>query len=71
METTSKRLKVLDGALSSLNGAIGTLDRTRNTTCVKPAKDAFDSARILLTKIRVCFLPARVGRLMTNVPRIQ
>ena len=49
--------------LFSLNKAIDALDLARDTTNAKPAKDAFGSASLLLTAIRVCFLLAYVGRL--------
>ena len=56
-------------ALSSLKTAIGTLNRTKGTTSVAPTKAAFTSAGVLLTMIRVSFLPVHVGRLLTNVYR--
>ena len=65
METKSQRLKVPDGALPSLTVAIDTLNLARDTTSVKPVKDAFGSASLLLTTIRVRSLPARVGRLLS------
>lgn len=71
METKPGPLKRPDGVLSSLNGAIDTLDVARDATDVKPAQDAFRSASILLTMIRVCFLPVQVGRLLTDARRIQ
>ena len=41
----------------ALDGAIKALDLARNETSMKPAKDAFDSTRILLGTIRVgCLL---------------
>ena len=61
METKSQRLKGSDGALPSLNAAINTLGLARDMTSVKPAKDAFRSASLLLTTIRVRFLSAYVG----------
>ena len=43
-----------DPALS-LNAAIGALDLASDATSLKSAKDTFESARILLTTIRVGF----------------
>ena len=56
METKSQRPKGPDDAFSLLNAAIDTLNLTRNTTNVEQAKDAFGSASLLLTTIRVRFL---------------
>ena len=61
METKSQRPKELDGTLSSLNTAIGSLDQAGGTTSVKPAKDAFRSASLLLIAIRVCKLFSSSG----------
>jgi len=58
-----------DGVLSSLNMAIGALNRVKEATSVTPAKAAFTSAGILITMIRVGFLPVHVGRLPANVYR--
>jgi hypothetical protein len=70
METKSKLLKEPDGNLS-LNAANDTLGLARNKTGAKSAKDAFDSVNLLLATIRVRFLPARVGQLLTDIRRIQ
>ena len=43
---------------TDLNAAIEALDLT-NTSTILPAKAAFDSATILLTAIRVCFVRFR------------
>ena len=59
-----------NGVLSSLNAAIDTLDLARDSTNVKPARDAFCSAGILLTTIRVRFLPAHLFRSLTGARRI-
>ena len=56
-------------ALFSLNMAIGALNRAKGATSATPAKAAFTSAGILLTRIRVNFLPIHVGRLLANVYR--
>ena len=71
METESQRLEGPDGTLSSLNTAIDNLDLARDKSSVKPAKDAIDSAHLLLTTIRVRFLPLNFGRLPTDVRRVQ
>jgi hypothetical protein len=71
METKSKQLKGPDGSIASLNAAIGTLDLARDTTSVKPVKEAFGSASLLLTTIRVRFPPAHAGRLLTDARRIR
>ena len=56
METKPQLLKGNDPVLSSLNAAIGALDLASDATSLKSAKDAFKSASILLTTIRVGFL---------------
>ena len=71
MKTKSQQLKEPDGTLSSLNAAIGALDLARDEANVRPAKYVFTSARVLLTTIRVRFLPAHVDRLLTGVRRIR
>ena len=58
-----------DGVPSSLNMAICVLNRVKEATNVTPAKAAFTSAGILLTMIRVGFLPVHIGRLPANVYR--
>ena len=57
MGTKSKRSNEPDGTLSSLNAAVNFLDLARDTTSVKPARDTFRAASLLLTTIRVRFLP--------------
>ena len=71
METGSQGLKGPDDALFLLNAAVDTLDLAREATSVKPAKDAFYSASLLITTIRVRSLSARLGRLLTDVRRIR
>ena len=58
-----------DALISSLNTAIDTLNRAKGATSVAPAKAAFTSAGVLLTVIRVGFVPVHVGRLLANVCR--
>ena len=57
------------GALYSLNMAIDTLNLAKEATGLTPAKAAFESARDLLTTIRVSFFHVHVGRLLTDVYR--
>ena len=72
MEVKSQRLKGPDSSLSSLNAAIDTLDlTTRDTASVTPGKDVFGSASLLLTTIRVRFLPAHADQPLNDVRRIQ
>ena len=70
MATESQRPKVPDGVLSSLNMAIGALNRAEATDTT-PAKAALTSASALLTMIRVRPLPTHVCRLLANVYRTQ
>lgn len=65
MESGSKLPKERDGALPSLTAAIDTLGLARDTTVTKPAKDAFVSAGVLLTTIRVGLLLAHAGCQLT------
>ena len=71
METKSERPNEPAGSLSSLDMAIDTLDLAKVKTSVRPAKCAFGSPSVLLTAIRVRFLPAHVGRLLTDLLRIR
>jgi len=68
MATKSQRPK---DALSSLDMAIDALNRAKEATGIIPAKAAFTSAGVLLTMIRVHFLPVRAGGLLANVYRTQ
>lgn len=70
---TKSRLPKGDDVLSSLNEAIGALNRAKEATNITPAKAAFTSASVLLNMIRVGFLPVHVGRLLAdrNVHRIR
>lgn len=67
MATQSRRQRGRDGALTSLNMAIGDLTLAKDKTSVTPAKAVFDSASVVVVMIRVSFLPAHVGRLLTGV----
>jgi len=70
MAAKSQRLKGRDGALSSLDKAIGALNLAEVSN-IAPAKAAFASAGVLLVEIRVGFLPVHAGRLLDNVYRTQ
>ena len=56
MTTKSQRPKGREGALSSLNVAIGALNLVKEVSTIAPAKAVFNSASVLLTMIRVSFL---------------
>ena len=71
MATKPQRPQGKEGALSLLNAAIDTLDLAKVSTIVTSAKAAFDSASVLLTMIRVGFLPVHAGGLLANVYRIR
>ena len=58
MKTKPQRPEGRGDALSSLNMALETLNRTKGATDVKPTKDVFTSASVLLTMIRVSLLPS-------------
>ena len=55
MEAGSQPLNEREGATSTLNAAIKTLNPVK-TSCFPPAKAVFGSVVVLLTLIRVCFL---------------
>ena len=57
MAAKSKQPKGRDGTLSSLNVAIEALNLAKEASSVTPAKAVFGSVSILLTMIRVRFLP--------------
>jgi hypothetical protein len=61
MTDKSQQPKERDGVLSSLNTAIGALNRAKEATSVTPVKATFTSAGTLLTTIRVGFPPIHVG----------
>ena len=69
MTTRTQQPQGQNGVLSSLNMAIDALNLAKEATGVAPAKTAFSSASVLLTMIRVSFLPVYVGRLLANVYR--
>jgi hypothetical protein len=57
MAANPQRPKGRDGALSSLNMAIDALNLAKDIIDIAPAKAAFGSASVLLTMIRVRFVP--------------
>ena len=61
MTTKPQRPKGQDGVLSSLNVAIDALNLAKSVSSITPAKAAFDSTGVLLSTIRVGFLPVHVG----------
>ena len=71
MTDKSQRPMGQDSALSSLNVAIDTLHLAKEASSVMLAKSVFGSTSVLLTTIRVGFLPAHAGRLLANVYRTQ
>jgi len=57
MQTESQRPKGKDQTISSLNVAIEGLNLAKEVSSITPAKAVFGSASILLTMIKVSFLP--------------
>jgi len=57
MDAKSQRPKEREGVLSSLNVAIEGLNLAKEIAGIAPAKAAFGSVSILLTMVRVRFLP--------------
>ena len=57
MTDNSQQQKGRNGVLSSLNVAIEGLNLAKELTSATPAKAVFGSVAILLTMIRVSFLP--------------
>jgi len=66
MATKTQRPQGHNGVPSTLNVAIDALNLAKETTSVTPVKTAFTSAGVLLTMIRVGFLPIYAGRLLTT-----
>ena len=56
MEVESQQPKGRNSAILALNAAIEALNLAEKTSSIAPAKAVFDSASVLLTLIRVCFL---------------
>jgi len=67
MTTKSQQPKGREGAASLLNAAIEAMNHPEKISSIQPAKAAFDSARGLLTMIRVGILPVHVGRLPADL----
>jgi len=69
MAAKSQRPKGRNDVLSLLNEAIDALNLAKEASSITPARAAFGFASVLLTEIRVGFLPVHVGRLLTDVYR--
>ena len=57
MATKSQRPKGREGALSLLNAAIEAVNLAKEASSITPAQAAFGAAGVLLTMIKVRFLP--------------
>ena len=57
MSTKSQRPKGREGAVSTLNAAIEAMDLAEKISSITPAKAVFGTVVVLLTLIKVCFLP--------------
>ena len=66
MTTVPQQPNVQDEVLSNLNATIGDLNLARDTVDGIPARDVFASASLLVTMIRVGFLPTHVGRFLAG-----
>jgi hypothetical protein len=64
MDAKSQRRK--DVTLSSLNMAIEAMNLAKEVASITPAKAVFGSVSIVLTMIKVSFLPVRLGRLWVD-----
>jgi len=71
MSAKSKRPEGRAGVLSSLNVAIDDLNLAKAASSITPAKATFGSVSVLLTEIRVGFLPVHGGRRLTDAHRTQ
>ena len=56
MATNPQQSKGRDGAISSLNIAIGAMNLAKEISSITPAKVAFGTVAVLLTMIKVRFL---------------
>ena len=70
MEAKSQRQKGRNDAPPSLNAAISAVDSARDDTNLKLAKDLFASTSVLLTIIKVSFLPILAGQSLFHARRI-
>ena len=59
MDAKSKQSKRGENVLSSLNVIIEGLDVAEKVSSMTPAKAVFSTVRVILTMIRVSFLPIR------------
>ena len=53
----TKRPKVRENSVSSLNAAIETMNLAEKVSSITPAKAVFATVSVLLVMIKVCFLP--------------
>ena len=63
MDTESQSPKRHNNVISSLNMAIDTANFAKEILSVVPAQAACSSISVLLTAIKVCFLPVRIDGL--------
>jgi hypothetical protein len=66
MTSSQQQLKGRDGVLSTLDVFIQSLNLAKDTCGIPPAQVAFGTAGILLTMIRVRFLPLCKDELLTH-----
>ena len=57
MEAKSQRPKDRDGAISALNATIEAVNLVKEISGITPAKAAFGAVGVLLTMLKVRFLP--------------
>ena len=57
MATTSQRPKERENAVSLLNAAIDAINLAEKISSITPATAVFGTVNVLLTMIKVCFLP--------------
>ena len=67
MEAESQRPKGWESAISELNTAIKALNLAKDASGIAPARAVFDSVSIVLSAIRVSFLPIFVDRLQSEM----
>ena len=67
MASTSERQKEGGTVLSTFDADIQLLNHAKETRDLPQAQDAFDSAGVLLTTIKVRFLPFRRDELQAHV----
>jgi hypothetical protein len=64
---SSKQQKGRDGVISTLDVFIQVLNLAKDTCGISPAQVAFGTAGVLLTMIRVRFLPLCDDELLTHI----